>query len=302
MKMCCHSLGGDNMQIGIIGAGKVGCSVGKYLQENDALRKAGYHITGYAGRRKESVEEAATFTGTTPFYLLSELVEKNDIVCIATPDSQIKTVWEQLCKFSLEGKIVCHFSGSLSSDLFTGREKKGVSACSVHPMYAFSNRFTSYEQLNTVKLTIEGDPEAVAVFREIWNLCGNETGVVSTEKKMQYHAAAAIASNLMIGLYAKSVRLLEDCGFAGEEAEKFLRPLVENNIRRMLESSPEEALSGPVERNDVETVQKHLQTLQGSDRTVYLALSEEVLSVAKKKNPQRDYKELERLLREDRRQ
>ena len=290
------------MQIGIIGAGKVGCSVGKYLQENDALRKAGYHITGYAGRREESVEEAATFTGTTPFYLLSELVKKNDIVCIATPDSQIKTVWEELCKFSLEGKIVCHFSGSLSSDLFTGREKKGVSACSVHPMYAFSNRFTSYEQLNTVKLTIEGDPEAVAVFREIWNLCGNETGAVSTEKRMQYHAAAAIASNLMIGLYAKSVRLLEDCGFAGEEAENLLRPLVENNIRRMLESSPEEALSGPVERNDVETVQKHLQTLQGSDRTVYLALSEEVLSVAKKKNPQRDYKELERLLREDRRQ
>lgn len=66
------------MQIGIIGAGKVGCSVGKYLQENDALRKAGYHITGYAGRRKESVEEAATFTGTTPFYLLSELVKKNE--------------------------------------------------------------------------------------------------------------------------------------------------------------------------------------------------------------------------------
>ena len=91
-------------------------------------------------------------------------------------------------------------------------------------------------------------------------------------------------------------------GGAGEEAENFLRPLVENNIRRMLESSPEKALSGPVERNDVETVQKHLQILQGSDRTVYLALSEEVLSVAKKKNPQRDYRELERLLREDRRQ
>ena len=41
------------MQIGIIGAGKVGCSVGKYLQENDALRKAGYHITGYAGKKRK---------------------------------------------------------------------------------------------------------------------------------------------------------------------------------------------------------------------------------------------------------
>ena len=93
------------MQIGIIGAGKVGCSVGKYLQENDALRKAGYHITGYAGRRKESVEEAATFTGTTPFYLLSELVKKNDIVCIATPDSQIRRCGNSCVNFLLRERL-----------------------------------------------------------------------------------------------------------------------------------------------------------------------------------------------------
>ena len=65
MKMCCHSLGGDNMQIGIIGAGKVGCSVGKYLQENDALRKAGYHITGY--EEKKAWKKLRLLQGQHPF-------------------------------------------------------------------------------------------------------------------------------------------------------------------------------------------------------------------------------------------
>ena len=284
------------MQIGIIGAGKVGCSVGKYLQENDALRKAGYHITGYAGRRKESVEEAATFTGTTPFYLLSELVKKNDIVCIATPDSQIKTVWEELCKFSLEGKIVCHFSGSLSSDLFTGREKKGVSACSVHPMYAFSSKFTSYEQLNHVIFTSEGDFYALSVVGDIFRKAGNKVCVMESAKKTRYHASASMISNLMIGLYEMSIRMLMDCGFSREDAVELTTPLVQNNIKALLHSSPEEALTGPIERGDTETVKKHLSVLTEAEKEVYLRLGEMVLEIAGRKNPERDYQTRVQLL------
>ena len=284
------------MQIGIIGAGKVGCSVGKYLQENDALRKAGYHITGYAGRRKESVEEAATFTGTTPFYLLSELVKKNDIVCVATPDSQIKTVWEELCKFSLEGKIVCHFSGSLSSDLFTGREKKGVSACSVHPMYAFSSKFTSYEQLNHVIFTAEGDSYALSVVGDIFRKAGNKVCVMESAKKTRYHASASMISNLMIGLYEMSIQMLMDCGFSREDAVALTTPLVQNNIKALLHSSPEEALTGPIERGDTETVKKHLSVLTEAEKEVYLRLGETVLEIAGRKNPERDYQTMIQLL------
>ena len=43
------------MQIGFIGAGKVGCSIGKYLKEH------GRPVAGYVSRHIESSEFAGTF-------------------------------------------------------------------------------------------------------------------------------------------------------------------------------------------------------------------------------------------------
>ena len=40
------------MKIGIIGAGKVGCSIGKYLKEHC------FSVAGYCSKSKKSVEEA----------------------------------------------------------------------------------------------------------------------------------------------------------------------------------------------------------------------------------------------------
>ena len=205
-------------------------------------------------------------------------------------------MWEELCKFSLEGKIVCHFSGSLSSDLFTGREKKGVSACSVHPMYAFSSKFTSYEQLNHVIFTAEGDFYALSVVGDIFRKAGNKVCVMESAKKTRYHASASMISNLMIGLYEMSIQMLMDCGFSREDAVELTTPLVQNNIKALLHSSPEEALTGPIERGDTETVKKHLSVLTEAEKEVYLRLGETVLEIAGRKNPERDYQTMIQLL------
>ena len=125
------------MKIGIIGAGKVGCSIGKYLKEH------GFSVAGYCSKSKKSVEEAATFTNTKAYDSLAELVAESTILFLTTPDGALESVWNELKKESIQNKIVCHFSGSLSSDLFSNREEYGVSAASFHPMYAFSSKFTS---------------------------------------------------------------------------------------------------------------------------------------------------------------
>ena len=210
--------------------------------------------------------------------------------------SQIKTVWEELCKFSLEGKIVCHFSGSLSSDLFSNREEYGVSAASFHPMYAFSSKFTSYEQLNHVIFTAEGDSHALSVVGDIFRKAGNKVCVMESAKKTRYHASASMISNLMIGLYEMSIQMLMDCGFSREDAVELTTPLVQNNIKALLHSSPEEALTGPIERGDTETVKKHLSVLTEAEKEVYLRLGEMVLEIAGRKNPERDYQTMIQLL------
>lgn len=279
------------MEIGIIGAGRVGCSLGKYLVEQ------GCTVAGYYSKSKESVEEAATFTSTRAFSSLKELAELCDVIWITTPDGEIAPVWESIQKLSVRDKMICHFSGSLSSVVFSNREGKGIKACSIHPMYAFNQKFTSYQQLNDVLFTMEGDEEAVFAMKVLFEKIGNVVYIISPEQKMRYHAAAVTASNLVIGLYQMSLDMLADCGFDENTAKKLLGPLVQDNVFNMLELSLEEALTGPVERGDIETVRGHIAALTPQEQNVYAALSERLVGIARRKNPERDYEDLMDILK-----
>ena len=276
--------------VGFIGAGKVACSMGKYLSEHRLT------VTGYYDENPASADEAATFTGSRMFHDEEELVAASDCIFIATPDDVIITVWNKIKSMDIRGKIIGIFSGSLSSELFSGIETTGASGISIHPMYAFSDRFSDYRQLHTARLTMEGASDAVEFFRELFERLGHTVSVIDSGAKMRYHAAASVASNLMVGLYEMSLSMLTDCGFSEEEAGVFLSPLIEKNVSAMLEKGPQIALTGPVERGDTETVRHHLEVLTPEERAVYLPLARRLTQIAKRKNPGRDYRSLEELL------
>ena len=278
------------MTIGIVGAGKAGCSIGKYLREQGAA------IAGYFSKSRESVESAATFTGTKAFSSLGELVRKSDIIFIATPDGIIRSIWEQIAEEPIKGKIICHLSGSLSSNIFSGRERAGASGCSVHPMYAFSSKYTSSQQLNHILFTLEGDRRALELVGDVLEQTGLRFRIIDSSKKMRYHAAASMVSNMMIGLYQMSIEMLQDCGFRQEEARELVEPLVEGNIRRLLATTPQQALTGPIERNDAATVAGHLAVLTEEEQAVYRKLAKKLAELAMKKHPERDYKAVLELL------
>lgn len=280
------------MKIGIIGAGKVGCSIGKYLVEQ------GVSVSGYSSRTKESVEIAATFTNTRAYGSVNELLNDSNLIFIATSDDCISKVWNQIAHYPLQSKVLCHFSGSLSSVVFSDREKKGIYACSLHPMYAFSDKFTSYKQLNQVMFTAEGDDEALSVVCPIFENIGNEVCVIEEEKKVRYHAAASLVSNMMIGLYQMGINMLIDCGFRETDARCLVKPLVEGNVHNLLSASPEQVLTGPIERGDVETIKKHLTQLTHQERSVYVNLGQTLTEIAKRKNAHKDYAAIEKMLDE----
>lgn len=281
------------MVIGIIGAGKVGCSLGKYLREH------GVPVAGYNSRTKESVESAATFTDTTAYYSLWELLAASDILFMTTPDDTISQVWESVAGESIKGKIFCHFSGSLSSAVFSNGKERGVSVCSLHPMYAFSSKFTSYKKLNQAIFTMEGDEEALAVMRPLFEGMGNQVCVIDREKKGRYHAAASMVSNMMIGLYQMGVGMLEDCGFSAGDARELIAPLVQENIQTLLSSTPEQALTGPVERGDEATVAGHLAHLTRQEKAVYVNLGQVLTEIASRKNPERNYTAMRELFQKE---
>lgn len=277
------------MEIGIVGAGKVGCSIGRYLKEQ------GIPVAGYCSRTKESVDFAATFTDTAVFSSLGELAAQSEILFITTPDDTIKEVWKRIKKESIQNKIICHFSGSLSSAVFSNRRETGAFACSIHPMYAFSSKTTSYKQLNQILFTMEGDAEALSVMKPLFEKAGNKVCVIDPDKKGRYHAAASMVSNMMVGLYQMGLTMLTDCGFSSEDAAELIAPLVRGNMDSLLATSPEQALTGPIERGDEETVERHLSLLTEEERDVYIRLGQVLVEIASRKNPERDYSNIKRI-------
>ena len=70
-------------------------------------------------------------------------------------------------------------------------------------------------------------------------------------------------------------------------------------MEHIFETDCEQALTGPIERNDVQTVRKHLECLREADQKMYRTLGAKLVEIAKRKHPDTDYEELLKLLETD---
>lgn len=280
------------MNIGIIGAGKVGVSVGRYLKDNNI------QIAGFYDIDCENAAFAEKFTQTDCFSDLEKLVRMSDTLFITTPDTVIGSVWDCIIKnnMSVQNKIVCHFSGALSSDVFTDSQSTGASVCSIHPMLAFSDKLTSYRIPANTFFALEGDETAVSAMKSLFENLGNTVCCIDKSKKSLYHTAASVLSNELVAVLDLGYSLLEQCGFSRDEAVKATQNLVLGNVKSVLENGCVNALTGPVERNDLQTVKKHVESLKGEDRQIYILLAKHLVNLAKAKNKDRDYSELSEFL------
>lgn len=280
------------MNIGIIGAGKVGVSVGRYLKDNNI------QISGFYDIDSDNAAFAAQFTQTDCFSDLEELVKLSDTLFITTPDNVIGSVWDCIRNknMSVQNKIVCHFSGALSSDVFTDSQSTGAGVCSIHPMLAFSDKLTSYRIPANTFFAIEGDETAVSALKSLFESLGNTVCRIDKSKKSLYHTAASVLSNELVALLDMGYSLLEQCGFSRDDAVGATKNLVSGNVKSVLEIGCVNALTGPVERNDLQTVKKHVESLQGEDRQIYILLAKRLVKLAKAKNEDRYYLKLTELL------
>lgn len=275
--------------IGFIGAGKVGVSLGKYFLDR------GVPLSGYYSLTSTSSQQAVDFTGTYQYLNLENLFQDSSVIFFTVPDNVIQQVYKNLGSFSIKGKCLIHCSGSLSSQIFEGAKEAGARSCSLHPICAVSNKYTGHQSLEKAFFTIEGDD--VEDIQELIHLCGNKIEAIPAHKKVLYHGAAVFASNLVVGLYHKATEILEGCGLSYDFAQQALLPLFVGNSQNIAQQGVVAALTGPVERGDSSTIANHLQVLSHQEREIYRLLSCEILELARKKNPSRNYFLTEEILK-----
>ncbi|QNO13806.1 DUF2520 domain-containing protein [Alkalicella caledoniensis] len=265
------------MNIGFIGAGKVGTVFGHYLKEN------GLNVVGYYSRNPESAQKAAEFS-SAKVLSLEEVVEQSDIVFLTTPDSVIKKVCDDIGEnigFSNNQTIV-HMSGALKSDILSKAKAQGANTFSLHPMQSFADTKKSIDAIHNTFFTMEGTGDKSAIL-EILKKIGNKFKEIEPEHKPLYHAAACVASNYLVTLAKVSTNMLKTIGFNEQEGHDVLMPLMQGTMDNIDKLGVVDALTGPIVRGDMVTIQNHLENLNDDQKSFYSALGLETLDVAEKR-------------------
>ena len=165
------------MRIGFIGAGRVGCTLGRFLREK------GVRMSGYYSRTLSHAEEAAQFTNTRYYDDLDYFIRDTDCIYLTVSDNAISEVFHELDeRYDLSEKILCHTSGAMSSKVFAD-SKNEVCGYSIHPNFAVSDKLTSYLNFQNAFITIEGNHRHLGEIVEFYKSLGLHVGVISAESK-----------------------------------------------------------------------------------------------------------------------
>ena len=307
------------LRVGFAGAGKIGFALGLHLF------RSGANISGYVSRSSAGAQWAAQCTNSVSFSSLQALLDSTDLIFITVPDGAIAQVAGEVAAAAangLAGKIVCHASGSATSDELAACRAAGAACASVHPLCAVpdvphvtgdltedkahsgaANGHAAQtapealpDRMTSTFFTLEGDRRAVDAAAFLLDAAGNDHCAIQAADKVRYHAAAVFVSNLVCGLTAEGLGLLEGCGFTASQALQAVKPLFTGNADAIAERGPQNALSGPIERNDMQTVRRHLSALDGQALQTYATLSLSVCDLAEARHLDRDYQPMRTLL------
>ncbi len=256
--------------VNIIGAGNLGKTLGFLLSQSDEIT-----IGAVCNASLERAVQAIDFIGAgTAVATLNELPPA-DITLITTPDSLIEKICEQLSQTThlQRNSIAVHCSGCLTSDVMLALKHKACKLVSVHPMRSFANPLLSIQNYQGTYCALEGDDEAIVVVDSIFKSIGSITYPICKTKKASYHAAAVFSSNYLVTLSQQALSCLEEAGVDKKMAMKVISTIMKSTVGNLENTlSPRDSLTGPIQRGDVLTVQKHLDALQGSKQKELYAL------------------------------
>lgn len=282
--------------IALAGAGRVGQALGRLLVLGGAHVAAVWSRDGRRARRAAAfIGGAARATGAV------DLPRCAARILIATSDQGIGWMARTLASSGARGCVVLHTSGALDSSVLAPLAEQGASCGSLHPLQTVAAPRQGVRDLPGSAFAAEGDARAVAWAGEIVELVHGKLLRLAPGAKPLYHAAAVLASNAVTGLAAAAADLMRLAGVEQQEALDALRPLLCASAANAVSMGPAAALTGPAERGDWQTVERHwaaLEAAPGAARALYRAATLQILALARTRHGPLDaYDRMERLLR-----
>jgi predicted short-subunit dehydrogenase-like oxidoreductase (DUF2520 family) len=220
--------------IRVIGPGRAGWSFAL------ALSSVGHIVDGPLGRHDD----------------LSAGTSNVDLLILAVPDDELSELASSVERN--DHCVVVHLSGSLGLGVLAPHLRRA----SLHPLAPLPTPEVGMERLlGGVTLAVAGDPAAAALGASM----GATLVEVRDEDRAAYHAAACVASNHVVALLGQVERIAASIGLPVSAFLELTRAAVDD----VAVFGPRAALTGPAARGDWDTIARHLDALDPSERAGY---------------------------------
>lgn len=244
----------------IIGAGRVGSALtNHFLKSNLSI----HNIIEKNEERHSQLKKffPGILINTSP---TTGIISKSNLFFIAVQDDQLPGLIEQIYnqKNDLSQKIFVHTSGVHSSQILEHLKNQGAQIASAHPIYSFGVINPHETTLKGVYFDIEGDTEANRVLKSLFQMVGINTIEVTPNQKMAIHIASVFYSNYFVGLTQLAQSVLHTFKIPQKNYWQPFLPLIQSTMENLSSDTPEKALTGPIQRGDIHTIEKHLSFLE----------------------------------------
>lgn len=248
-------------RICLIGAGNVAThlalainSVADIISIYSHDRQNAVALASKLGKESIATDSLESIPADADFYIVSV---KDD--CIA-----------EVARRTTDAGVWAHTSGSIPMTVFEGiKSRYGV----FYPLQTFSK--TVSLDISKVPFFIEGNTSLV--LDALMALAKKISTVVEpadSNRRKALHIAAVFACNFVNYMWIEADELLQREGLD----ISFMRPLLEETLRKLSSVSPADAQTGPARRGDRHIIENHLSQLHGEQHEVYELLSKLILT------------------------
>jgi predicted short-subunit dehydrogenase-like oxidoreductase (DUF2520 family) len=266
--------------INIIGAGQLGQTLARLVVSHQSAT-----IQAVCNQSLQSSQAAIDFIGEGKSYAEIAQLPAAEITWICTADDKIAAVAQELHQNQAlkTGTIVLHFSGALDSSVLLALKERGCFIASVHPMRSFASPAQSVDDYPGTYCAMEGDLEALEGLEALFISIGSIPYRIEKKHKSLYHAAAVFASNYLLTLAEEARRCLNVAGVEQALIIPVIHSLMQSTLNNLQATqSPQQSLTGPLQRGDTKTLLKHLKVLLNDEqKKLYSILGEATLNLSK---------------------
>ncbi len=265
--------------VAVIGAGRVGQALALLL------RRAGARITAVSVRRAEDLDAAALATGGRGTTDNAEAARSAKVVLVTVGDDDIESV---VCEIAgrdgfSPGQFVIHASGVHGLAPLRAASSAGAMTGCVHPLQSFVSVPHAVDAIPGTIFGVTTEPDARELLEALVRAAGGVPVLIEEADKPLYHAAASVASNLLVALEDMAIEMFVRAGMPEASAREAVDPLLQGTVANVRRFGTRQALTGPIVRGDIETVRRHLQALEALPalyRESYRALAAHAVDMA----------------------